>query len=132
MIIIILRLALLAFLAYCIYVAVRFYTNPKRRLKLAQSKEHFYIVDEQKNARKNFQLTYKGVLFEGEKHIPSKDHPLFIHTIFVWTEFPEKLAAFSAKDFKDIEQKVNERYPDCKIDWDQPIKLAKSKKAEER
>jgi hypothetical protein len=72
------------------------------------------------------------VLFEGEKHIPSKDHPLFIHTIFVWTESPEKLAAFSAKDFKDIEQKVNERYPDCKIDWDQPIKLAKSKKAEER
>ncbi|MCY8522550.1 sigma-w pathway protein ysdB, partial [Bacillus atrophaeus] len=117
MIIIILRLALLALLAYCIYVAVRFYTNPKRRLKLAQSKEHFYIVDEQKNARKNFQLTYKGVLFEGEKHIPSKDHPLFIHTIFVWTESPEKLAAFSAKDFKDIEQKVNERYPDCKIDW---------------
>ena len=93
----ILRIILLALFAYCIYAVVKYVANPKRRLKLAQSKEHFYIIDEQNNTRKNFQLTYKGVLFEGEKHIPSKDHPLFIHTIFVWTESPEKLKHFSAK-----------------------------------
>ncbi|AYK57970.1 sigma W pathway protein YsdB [Bacillus subtilis subsp. subtilis] len=130
MFVMVLRIILLALFAYCIYAVVKYVANPKRRLKLAQSKEHFYIIDEQNNTRKNFQLTYKGVLFEGEKNIPSKDHPLFIHTIFVWTESPEKLKHFSAKDFENIEEKVLERYPNCKIDWDQPIKLAK--KAEER
>lgn len=130
MAIILFRILLLALLVYFIYMAVKFYSNPKRRLKLAQSKENFYFFDEQKNTRKNLQLTYKGVLFEGEKHIPSKDHPLFIHTIFVWTEAPEKLSGFSADDFEEVEKRVLERYPNCKIDWDQPIK--KAKKAGER
>ncbi|MBY8913213.1 sigma-w pathway protein ysdB [Bacillus sp. YC2] len=130
MAIILFRILLLVLLVYFIYMAVKFYSNPKRRLKLAQSKENFYFFDEQKNTRKNLQLTYKGVLFEGEKHIPSKDHPLFIHTIFVWTEAPEKLNGFSADDFEEVEKKVLERYPNCKIDWDQPIK--KAKKAGER
>ncbi|AHZ16902.1 sigma-w pathway protein ysdB [Bacillus velezensis] len=126
----VLRIVLLALLIYFIYMCIKFYANPKRRLRLAQSKENFYFIDEQKNTRKNLQLTYKGVLFEGEKHIPSKDHPLFIHTIFVWTENPEKLNRFSAGDFEEVEKKVLERYPNCKIDWDQPIK--KAKKAGER
>lgn len=121
----VLRIVLLALLIYFIYMGVKFYANPKRRLRLAQSKENFYFIDEQKNTRKNLQLTYKGVLFEGEKHIPSKDHPLFIHTIFVWIENPEKLNRFSAGDFEEVEKKVLERYPNCKIDWDQPIKKRK-------
>lgn len=90
MIVIILRLALLALLVYVVYRAVQFLGSPDRRLKSAQAKKHFYVLDEQKNTRKNLKLTFKGVLFEGEKHIPSKDHPLFIHTIFVWTEAPEE------------------------------------------
>ncbi len=101
----VLRIVLLALLIYFIYMGVKFYANPKRRLRLAQSKENFYFIDEQKNTRKNLQLTYKGVLFEGEKHIPSKDHPLFIHTIFVWTENPEKLNRFSAGDFEEVEKR---------------------------
>lgn len=101
----VLRIVLLALLIYFIYMCVKFYANPKRRLRLAQSKENFYFIDEQKNTRKNLQLTYKGVLFEGEKHIPSKDHPLFIHTIFVWTENPEKLNRFSAGDFEEVEKR---------------------------
>ena len=100
----VLRIVLLALLIYFIYMCVKFYANPKRRLRLAQSKENFILLTNRKHA-KNLQLTYKGVLFEGEKHIPSKDHPLFIHTIFVWTENPEKLNRFSAGDFEEVEKR---------------------------
>ncbi|MEC0701928.1 sigma-w pathway protein ysdB, partial [Bacillus haynesii] len=107
MIVIILRLALLALLVYVVYRAVQFFGNPDRRLKSAQAKKHYYFLDEQKNARKNLKLTFKGVLFEGEKHIPSKDHPLFIHTIFVWTEAPEeKLSFFTEEDFAELEENI--------------------------
>lgn len=68
MFVMVLRIILLALFAYCIYAVVKYVANPKRRLKLAQSKEHFYIIDEQNNTRKNFQLTYKGVLLR-EKSI---------------------------------------------------------------
>ncbi|KAA6448659.1 sigma-w pathway protein ysdB [Bacillus swezeyi] len=133
MLVIILRLALLALLIYVVYKAVLFLGSPKRRLKSAQAKEHFYFLDEQKNTRKNFKLTFKGVLFEGEKHIPSKDHPLFIHTIFVWTDSSEgKLGTFTEADFNELEERIKQRYPDCKIDWDSSIQQWKNKKAEEQ
>ncbi|MEC1262843.1 sigma-w pathway protein ysdB [Bacillus swezeyi] len=133
MLVIILRLALLALLIYVVYKAVLFLGSPKRRLKSAQAKEHFYFLDEQKNTRKNFKLTFKGVLFEGEKHIPAKDHPLFIHTIFVWTDSSEeKLGTFTEADFNELEERIKQRYPDCKIDWDSSIQKWKNKKAEEQ
>ena len=133
MIVIILRLALLALLVYVVYRAVQFLGSPDRRLKSAQAKKHFYFLDEQKNARKNLKLTFKGVLFEGEKHIPSKDHPLFIHTIFVWTEAPEeKLSSFTEEDFAKLEENIKAHYPDCKIDWDSNIQKWRNKKAEEQ
>ncbi|TWK78877.1 Sigma-w pathway protein YsdB [Bacillus paralicheniformis] len=133
MLVLILRFALLALLIYVVYKTVQFLGDPKRRLKSAQAKEHFYFLDEQKNTRKNFKLAFKGVLFEGEKHIPSKDHPLFIHTIFVWSDAPEeKLKSFTEEDFLELENKIKAHYPDCKIDWDSSLKKFKNKKAEQR
>ena len=132
MAVIILRIGLLALLLYVVFKVVQFFGDPKRRLKSAQAKKDFYFLDEQKNTRKNFKLTFKGVLFEGEKHIPSKDHPLFIHTIFVWTDASEeKLRTFTNEDFSELENKIKAHYPDCKIDWDSSIKKWKHKKAEE-
>ncbi|QHZ47999.1 hypothetical protein [Bacillus sp. NSP9.1] len=133
MLVIMIRLALLALLIYAVYRIVQFLGSPDRRLKTAQAKKHFYFFDERKNTRKNFRLTFKGVLFEGEKHIPSKDHPLFIHTVFVWTESPEeKLGAFTAADFSELEEKIKQRFPDCKIDWDSSILKWRNKQAEQQ
>ncbi|BBP91425.1 hypothetical protein BsIDN1_50430 [Bacillus safensis] len=88
-------------------------------------------MDEQQNARKNFNFVYKGVLFEGEKHVPSKDHPLFVHSIYVWTESPEKkLSEFTLEDFEKLEENIIERYPQTKIDWDQPKKNQTKKGAD--
>ncbi|AKU33279.1 MULTISPECIES: hypothetical protein [Bacillus] len=128
MFVILIRLALVALLVYIFYMAVKFFSNPRRKLKQAQLKEGFYFMDEQQNARKNFNFVYKGVLFEGEKHVPSKDHPLFVHSIYVWTESPEKLNEFTLEDFEKLEDNIIERYPQTKIDWDQPIKKIKQKK----
>ncbi|NPC93682.1 sigma-w pathway protein ysdB [Bacillus sp. WMMC1349] len=131
MLVIILRLALSVLFIYVIYRTVLFLRNPDRRLKSAQAKEYFYFLDDQKNTRKNLKITYKGVLFEGTKHIPAKDHPLFIHTIFIWTQAPEeKLQSFTSTDFTELENKIKQRYPDCKIDWDASIQKWKSKHAE--
>lgn len=127
MFVILIRLALVALLVYIFYMAVKFFSNPRRKLKQAQLKEGFYFMDEQQNARKNFNFVYKGVLFEGEKHVPSKDHPLFVHSIYVWTESPEKLNEFTLEDFEKLEENIIERYPQTKIDWDQPIKKSNKK-----
>lgn len=129
MFVILMRLALVALLVYIFYMAVKFFSNPRRKLKQAQLKEGFYFMDEQQNARKNFNFVYKGVLFEGEKHVPSKDHPLFVHSIYVWTESPEKLSEFTLEDFEKLEENIIERYPQTKIDWDQPIKKSNKKRS---
>ena len=41
---------------------------------------------------------------------------------------PEKLNEFTLEDFEKLEENIIERYPQTKIDWDQPIKKIKQKK----
>lgn len=56
-----------------VYSAVRYIRDPKHQLEKAHNKQQLYLYDHQQDARKNFLITYKGVMFEGEKYIGTTD-----------------------------------------------------------
>ncbi|TDL82054.1 sigma-w pathway protein ysdB [Peribacillus frigoritolerans] len=130
MIVILLRLLLLALIVFVLYSLVKYVLNPKRKLELAQEQKEYFLLDDRNNVRKNFLLTYKGVLFEGEKYLGTTDRAFEVVSIFMWTGSPSKLQGLSLSDFEFVEEKVREQYPHAALDWKSPVKelLLKSKK----
>lgn len=130
MIVILLRLLLLALIVFVLYSLVKYVLNPKRKLELAQEQKEYFLLDDRDNVRKNFLLTYKGVLFEGEKYLGTTDQAFEVVSIFMWTGSPSKLQGLSLSDFEFVEGKVREQYPHAALDWKSPVKelLLKSKK----
>ncbi|MDR0138116.1 sigma-w pathway protein ysdB [Metabacillus idriensis] len=130
MIVILLRLLLLALIVFVLYSLVKYVLNPKRKLELAQEQKEYFLLDDRNNVRKNFLLTYKGVLFEGEKYLGTTDQAFEVVSIFMWTGSPSKLQGLSLSDFEFVEGKVREQYPHAALDWKSPVKelLLKSKK----
>ncbi|HLO10934.1 MAG TPA: sigma-w pathway protein ysdB [Pseudoneobacillus sp.] len=117
-----LRILLLALILFLIYYLIKYIFNPKRKLELAHEQRRFYFFDDADNVRKNFQLTYKGVLFEGEKYLGTTTHSFEIVSIFIWPKNIAALKGMTKDDFLLIEEKVQEQYPTAKIDWKSPIK----------
>ncbi len=99
-----------------------------RKLELAHEQKRYYFLDDQKNARKNFHLTYNGVLFEGEKYLGTTSNAFEVVSVFVWPKNIASLQGMVRDDFLFIEQKIMDSYPNAKIDWKSPIKefLAKN------
>ena len=128
MIIILLRLLIFAAIIFIIYSVIKYLLSPKRKLELAYEQKKFYFLDDPKNIRKNFTLTYKGVLFEGEKYLGTTERAFDVISIFVWTTSPSKLKGLTYDDFNIIERKIKSVYPNAKIDWKSPIKEFLSKK----
>jgi hypothetical protein len=122
MIVILLRLLLLVLIVFVLYSLAKYVLNPKRKLELAQEKKQFFLLDERDNVRKNFLLTYKGVLFEGEKYLGTTDQAFEVVSIFIWTGSLSKLQGLSLSDFEFVEEKVRERYPHAALDWKSPVK----------
>ena len=120
--ILLLRLIILLLFIFLIYSAVKYLFHPKRKLELAHEQKRFYFLDEQDNVRKNFLLTYKGVLFEGEKYLGTTSSAFEVVSIFIWPKKTSALKGLVLEDFQYIERKVNEAYPAAKIDWKSPIK----------
>jgi hypothetical protein len=115
-------LALLALIIFIIYSIFKYLLNPKRKLELAHEQKNFYLLDQKNNVRKNFLLTYKGVLFEGEKYLGTTEKSFEVISIFIWPKNPEKLEGLKKQDFSFIQKEVRKQYPDAIIDWKSPIK----------
>lgn len=122
MIVLIFRLLILIATVFLIYRLFTYVINPKRKLELAYEKKDFYFHDDPNNVRKNFLLTYKGVLFEGEKYLGTTDRSFEVVSIFIWAKNPANLKGLDIHDFMIIQENVLEHYPDAKIDWKSPIK----------
>ena len=60
------RIFIIVSIILIIYSGIRYLLHPKRKLELAHEQKRFYFLDDPNNVRKNFLLTYKGVLFEGK------------------------------------------------------------------
>lgn len=117
-----LRFLLFALIIFLIYTTVRYLLNPKRKLELAHEQKRYYFLDDQNNVRKNFLITYKGVLFEGEKYLGTTDNAFEVISIFVWPRSTAALKGMVREDFHFIERKITEQYPNARVDWKSPIK----------
>jgi len=125
----VLRLVIFAFIIYLIYKTVKFIIDPKRKLESAHEQKKYFFYDNPENIRKNFLVTYNGVMFEGEKYLGTTDRSFEVVSIFIWPHNADLLKGLSYEDFVYIENEVKLRYPDSEIDWKSPIKelLAKKK-----
>ena len=107
----IVRFLLFILILFLIYRTIKFILNPKRKLELAHEQKRYYYLDDPNNVRKNFLLTYKGVLFEGEKYLGTTEDSFDVISIFIWPHSVASLKGLVREDFQFIEQKVSEKYP---------------------
>jgi len=115
------RFIIIAFIIYLIYRGILYLTDPKRKLDDAYAEEKYYFYDEVDNVRKNFFLSYKGAMFEGEKYLDTADDPVDVITIFVWVDDEIKLQDFTKADFDFLSSKILSNYPKASINWKNPI-----------
>lgn len=117
----VIRFLLFALIIFLIYTVIKYLLNPKRKLELAHEQKRFYFLDYKNNVRKNFFVTYKGVLFEGEKYLGTTENAFEVVDVFIWPHHVSSLNGLVREDFLFIEKKVQEMYPNADIDWKSPI-----------
>lgn len=115
------RFIIIVFIVYLFYRGIRYLTNPLRKLDDAYAEEKYYFFDELKNVRKNFFITYKGAMFEGEKYLGTTSDSFEVVSIFVWVKDETKLQGFTKDDFHFISAEILSNYPKADISWKNPI-----------
>lgn len=125
----IIRLLVIALVIYLFYRLIRFIFDPKRKLDAAIEAGSYYFYDDVSNVRKNFFITLRGVLFEGEKYLGTTEESFEVVSIFVWVENPDQLQGFSREDFLFLEKEIHMNYPDAQIDWQNPIEKLMKKES---
>lgn len=124
----VIRFIIIAFIVYLFYRGIRYLVDPKRKLDDAHEQEQYYFYDDVKNVRKNFFITYKGALFEGEKYLGTTEDSFEVVSIFVWVKDETKLQGFSKDDFHFLSSEIKSNYPQADISWKNPIeKLMKAR-----
>lgn len=121
MIIVLIRFLIIALLIYLFYRFIVYVMDPKRKLDEAYEKGSYYYYDDVKNVRKNFFISYKGALFEGEKYLGTTAHAFEVVSVFVWAKDSMKLQGFTRDDFMFLEKEIQMNYPDAEISWKNPI-----------
>ncbi|RID86415.1 sigma-w pathway protein ysdB [Peribacillus asahii] len=116
------RLILLVVIVFSLYTAIKYMLSPRRKLELAHEQGKFYFLDDPKNIRKNFLLTYNGVLFEGEKYLGTTERSFEVVSIFIWPKNTADLKGLKRDDFLKIEAAIKKHYPASSIDWKSPVK----------
>ncbi len=117
----IIRFVIIAFIIYLFYRGIRYLMNPKRKLDEAYEEGNYFFYDDIKNARKNFFITYKGALFEGEKYLGTTNDAIDVVSIFIWVKDDAKLQGFTKDDFSFLSEEVLLNYPKAQISWKNPI-----------
>lgn len=115
------RFVIIAIIIYLFYRGIRYLTDPKRKLDDAYEQERYYFYDDVKNVQKNFFITYKGAMFEGEKYLGTTDHSFDVVSIFVWVKDEAKLQGFTKDDFRFLQSEILSNYPEAAISWKNPI-----------
>ena len=116
-----LRYVLLVLIIFLLIILGRLPFTPNKRFWLARKQKRFYLDDDINNFRKNFILTYKGAVFEGEKYLGTKVNAFDVISIIIWIQDAEALEGFNREDFLFIEGKILKQYPLAKLDWKKPI-----------
>lgn len=115
------RFLIIILIIYLFYRGIRYLTDPKRKLDEAYEEERYYFYDDIKNVRKNFFITYKGALFEGEKYLGTTSNSFDVVSIFVWVKNEAKLQGLTKDDFIFLQSEILSNYPTAEISWKNPI-----------
>lgn len=115
------RFVIVLIIIYIVYKGIQFLTNPKRKFDEAYENGDYYFYDDVKNVRKNFFISYKGALFEGEKYLGTTENAFEVVSIFVWVHDPMQLQGMTKTDFEYLEKEISMSYPNAKINWKNPI-----------
>lgn len=115
------RLIIIALLILIFYKVIKYLLNPKRKLDKAYEKGQYYFYDDVKNVRKNFFISYKGALFEGEKYLGTTENAFEVVSIFIWVHDSMKLQGLTKEDFLYLEKEISMNYPKAQINWKNPI-----------
>ncbi|ARD47163.1 sigma-w pathway protein ysdB [Sporosarcina sp. P33] len=119
--VLLIRVFILALVIYLFYAGIRYLTDAKRKLDEAYEKGQYYFYDDNKNIRKNFFITYKGAMFEGEKYLGTTTDSFDVVSIFIWVKNESKLQGMTKEDFHFLETEVQTYYPHAEINWKNPI-----------
>ncbi|AST97043.1 sigma-w pathway protein ysdB [Shouchella clausii] len=133
MLVLIFRLLIVATIVVISYSLIKYTLQPERKLKKAQNAHQFYFLDDSTNVRKNFQLTFKGIMFEGEKYLEATKESFEVIRVYIKAD-TDRLRGLTFSDFHFIEEEVLLRYPEATIEWASPIKefMKQAKQPEER
>lgn len=115
------RFVVIAIIIFIFYKFARYLLDPKRKLDEAYEKGEYYFYDDVKNVRKNFFISYKGALFEGEKYLGTTKDAFEVVSIFVSVNDTAKLHGLTKEDFLFLEKEILFNYPNAKISWQNPI-----------
>jgi len=116
-----LRFVLLFFIVFLFYLGVKLLFKSSRKLEAARKHKRFLILDHD-DVRKNFQLTYKGAVFVGEKYMGAKDNTFDVVSISIWPENTSTLKGMVKEDFFYMDKKILEHYPNAELNWRSPVK----------
>lgn len=116
-----LRFMLLVLILFLVYLFIKTTVTSNRKFRQAVKQECFYMVDDIKNVRRNFHLTFKGAVFEGEKYLGTGKNSFEVVSISLWIRDPNQLKRLLLQDFCFIEQKILKTYPKAKIHWKTPF-----------
>ncbi|MDQ0215463.1 cbb3-type cytochrome oxidase subunit 3 [Oikeobacillus pervagus] len=112
--IVLIRGFILILLIYLAYNIIKYITHPKRRFEYARRRHQLYLLDEKDQIQKNFLLTYKGMVFEGEKFTNPSSRPQVV-SIFIWPH--QESTIIPSHEVKILEQHILQQYPNAHIDW---------------
>lgn len=118
---IIIRFIVIALILYLFYRLLRYVLDPKRKFDAAVQNKSYYFYDDVRNARKNFFITLRGAVFEGEKYLDTTEGAFDVVSIFVWAENPDSLEDLTKEDFLFLEKEIRMNYPNAAINWKNPI-----------
>ncbi len=116
------RMIIFILILFLIYAGIRYLLSPKRKLELAHEQNRFYFLDDPDNVRKNFFITYKGALFEGEKKLGTTPESFDVVSVLVTPKNINELKGLTKKDFQIIEQHILKHYPSTEIEWQSPVR----------
>ncbi|MFB4210709.1 sigma-w pathway protein ysdB [Shouchella sp. JSM 1781072] len=121
MLVILFQILMITAIIVIAYSLIKYTLKPERKLSKAQEKREFYFLDDEDNVRKNFFITYKGLMFEGEKYLEATSDSFDVTRIQMHTD-AHTLKGFRYEDFHFLEEEIRIRYPQAVIEWNQPVK----------
>lgn len=122
MMVILFRILLLAALLFLVYTMVQLAKDPKRQFNTAVEHRSFYFEDNEDNPKRNFFITYKGAIFEGEKYVGATEESFEVVSITVSAKEPDRLTGMEREDLYFLEKEILTRYPHASIEWKYPMK----------